>query len=558
VTRARLGALVPLAMLALLLGGSRAAAQGAHTVDLALVFVIPEVSFEEMLGSSEIAALATAGGAALMVPQGGLATEGSRLSFTTSLDVRFESLDTDLETAAATVRRTVSELGDRTVLVFVASTTTSPEMRERNDEVLPLVLAAGPAAELFPDAGQPRALTSDSTRRSGVVSDLDVFATLSGRFEPERGSIIRVTDDPAPFELHERYLAQRRLSVPFGTAALAYLGTVGVAALVLVARPGAVPPVVRRAVGWACLSVAMLAAGMFAAGHLPDLSYATAVPMVAIVTVFGTMAFSPLERRDVTLVPAGIGAGILAFFVVEALLGWRGMVTPLAGASQLDGARFFGLPNLAIGLLVGAGLWVAQRLPTRAGFALLCAVALLAGLPIAGANLGGAVTAFAAAGMWVAVRERERLGAWRGLAIAAASTVLGTAVIVIAHALSPDPTHVSGLGGSADGIAGVLERYRDRLEIGLDLIAEHPAVLVPVLGLPVALLVVLRPPEAIGASFARRLAWRDAVLVTLLAGVVAYLANDTGAAAAGLAFGLGVGGMLGVSLLTGAGKMGES
>jgi hypothetical protein len=37
---------------------------------------------------------------------------------------------------------------------------------------------------------------------------------------------------------------------------------------------------------------------------------------------------------------------------------------------------------------------------------------------------------------------------------------------------------------------------------------------------------------------------------------VAYLANDTGAAAAGLAFGLGLGGMLGVSLLARPGKMG--
>jgi hypothetical protein len=38
---------------------------------------------------------------------------------------------------------------------------------------------------------------------------------------------------------------------------------------------------------------------------------------------------------------------------------------------------------------------------------------------------------------------------------------------------------------------------------------------------------------------------------------VAYLVNDTGPAAAGLAFGLGLGGMLGVSLLAEHGKMGE-
>jgi hypothetical protein len=115
---------------------------------------------------------------------------------------------------------------------------------------------------------------------------------------------------------------------------------------------------------------------------------------------------------------------------------------------------------------------------------------------------------------------------------------------------------VSRFEETAGGIGGVLERYADRLRVGLDLIASSPAALVPVIGLPVALLVVLRPPPAIRSTFRRWPAWRDAVLVTVLAGFVAYLANDSGPAAAGLAFGLGFGGMLGVSLLAGAGKMG--
>ncbi|HSJ50186.1 MAG TPA: hypothetical protein VLA90_02720 [Actinomycetota bacterium] len=555
-SRARLGALLAICAL---VGGVDASFASApeDPVDLALVFLVPEVSFEEMLGSPEIASLATAGGAALMVPQGGVATEGWRLAPTTSADIRFESLETDLESAAATIRRTVAELGERRVLVFVASTTASPAMRDQKDEVHPLVMASGPASGLFPDPGDPRALTSDSTRRSGVVSDLDVATTLAAGSGSDRGSVIRVIDEPAPFELHERYLAQRRLSVPFGVAALAYLGAVGVAAVIFVARPLGTPDGWRRAAGWGCLSVATLATGMFAAGHLPELSYATAVPMVAIVAVFGTMAFSPLLRPDATLVPAGIGAAVIAFFVVEALLGWRGMVTPLAGASQLDGARFFGLPNLAVGLLVGAGLWVVPRLTTSMGFGVLCGIGLLAGLPVAGANLGGAVTAFAAAGMWLAVRERARLGAWRGLAVAAVSTIVGTGVVVAAHVVWPVPTHVTRIAETSGGLAGVIERYRDRLEIGVDLLSSHPAALVPVVGLPIALLVVRRPPAAIRSTFERRPAWRDAVLVTLLAGVVAYLANDTGAAAAGWAFGLGVGGMLGVSLLSGPGKMGS-
>jgi hypothetical protein len=299
----------------------------------------------------------------------------------------------------------------------------------------------------------------------------------------------------------------------------------------------------------------MLAAGLLAAGHLPELTYASAVPMVAIVTVFGTMAWSPLDRRDPTLVVAGIGAAVLVSFVAEALLGWTGMLTPLLGASQLDGARFFGMPNVAIGLLVGACLWVAQRMPVASGVGLLCAAGLFAGLPFVGSNLGGAVTAFAAAGMWLAIRDRARLGPARGVVAAATVTVAGTAVVLLAHALSPFETHVTRFERAASSVGGVLETITDRLRIGLDLVTSHPAALVPVAGLPLLLLVALRPPAAVRSTFERRPAWRDAVVVMALAGVVAVVANDTGAAAAGLAFGLGLGGMLGVSLLAGAGKM---
>jgi hypothetical protein len=39
--------------------------------------------------------------------------------------------------------------------------------------------------------------------------------------------------------------------------------------------------------------------------------------------------------------------------------------------------------------------------------------------------------------------------------------------------------------------------------------------------------------------------------------VIAYPVNDSGAAAVGLAFGLALGGMLGMPLLVGSSKMGE-
>jgi hypothetical protein len=334
-------------------------------------------------------------------------------------------------------------------------------------------------------------------------------------------------------------------------------GRGGLLAIAGLALGGRVPVRVRRAAAWGCLSIPALATALLAAGHLPELTYAAAVPFVAIVTVLGTMALSPLERRDPAWVPAGIGVGVLAFFVLEGILGWSAALTPLLGGSQLDGGRFSGLPNVFVGLLVGASLYVAQRLGTSEGVALIAGIGLFAGLPYLGSNLGGAVSLFAAAGMWLAVRERERLGLWKAVGAVAAMTVIGTGAILLAHALAPTPTHVTRFEEATGGLAGVWDTFVDRLRVGFDLIARNPAAVIPILGLPIALMVVRRPPVAIGSSLERRPAWRDAVLVTLLAGIVAYLANDSGPAAAGLAFGLGLGGLLGVSLLASAGKMGE-
>jgi hypothetical protein len=372
------------------------------------------------------------------------------------------------------------------------------------------------------------------------------------------GSTIEIIPGPPPFELHERYLAQRRTYVPIGTAGGIYLAIAGLGGIAALALGSRVPRAVRRVFGWGCLSVAALATAFLAAGHLPDLTYATVVPFVALVTVFGTLAFAPLEHRDVLLIPAGIGIAVLVYFAIEALLNWTAALTPFVGGSELDGGRFYGLPNVFIGLLIGACLWVAQRLKTGAGFALLVVVAVVAGFPYLGANLGGGASLFAAAGLWLAIRERERLGVWKGLGVFVGVTLLGAALILAAHAVSPFQTHVTRFEEQAGGLGGVFEKVWDRLNVGFDLIARNPFALIPVLGLPIAIAAVLRPPAALRPSLERSPAWRDAILVTLLAGVVAYVVNDSGPAAAGFAFGLGLGGLLGVSLLSEAGKMGES
>jgi hypothetical protein len=564
VTRARLGALAVCALVGFGLG-TPARAQEPRGRE-AYLFLVPGISFEDAMADGTLASLATDGGAGLMTLGGGLPTERGRGIGPRPEDVLVRWLDPAMlggvEPVATRIEETVTASGADRVLVVVASTSPSSDMRSSNDELHPLIVAEGPPGDLFAGGGQEGSITSDSTHRDGVVTDLDVMPTIAAflGIDPPAditGSVIEIIPGPPPFELHDRYLAQRRMYVPIGTAGGIYLAIVGLGAIAALALANRVPRGIRRILGWGCLSVAALATASLAAGHLPDLTYATVVPFVALVTVFGTLAFAPLEHRDVLLIPAGIGIGVLAYFAVETILSWTAALTPFVGGSELDGGRFYGLPNAFIGLLIGSSLWIAHRLRTIPGFGLLIGVALFAGLPYLGANLGGGVSLFAAAGLWLAMRERERLGPWKGVGVFVGVTVLGTAVILAAHAISPFETHVTRFEEQAGGLDGVLEKIGDRLQVGFDLIARNPFALIPVLGLPIAIAAVLRPPSALRPSLQRSPAWRDAILVTLLAGVVAYLVNDSGPAAAGFAFGLGLGGLLGVSLLSEAGKMGE-
>jgi hypothetical protein len=92
------------------------------------------------------------------------------------------------------------------------------------------------------------------------------------------------------------------------------------------------------------------------------------------------------------------------------------------------------------------------------------------------------------------------------------------------------------------------------LGIVFDQLTDTPLAALPVIGTLLLLVVVLRPPAAIAHSFEGHDAWRDAVLVILLGSIVAYLANDTGAAAVGFGFGFALSGLIDVSLAT-AGRM---
>src|SRR5207247_8028346 len=194
------------------------------------------------------------------------------------------------------------------VLVVVAPTTSSPAMMAGKDLVHPLVVGAGAASMLLELDGAPRTLAPDTTRRTGVATDLDVrppILRFLGRAVPSDldGLPLRVVDDPPPFQLHERYLAMRRMTVPVQTAAALYVTAGGLFGIGLIAMRRRAPRALARAGAWVGVSVPALAAALLAAGQLPTLSYAAVIPFVVAATVVGTLALAARARRGGLMPP---------------------------------------------------------------------------------------------------------------------------------------------------------------------------------------------------------------------------------------------------------------
>lgn len=469
-----------------------------------------------------------------------------------------KSFQTDL--AMQLLRTEISAATTNELQIIVLAANPPGASPPSEDYLTPIVLAQGYPPGLFPANGEMHTLTSDSTHRVGVVSNEDVAPTVLqflGESVPSEmlGSPIRTVDAPVPFRLHARYLDNICLRETVQVAAGGLLLLLGGALFVCawLRRRGSVRAGLVGA--WLSLTVPLLGASLLAAGSLPVLNGWTVGGFVLLVPLGVAAIAIRFRHRGELVPPAIVGGAILAYMTVELAAGSPSMLTTFLGGTGLDGARFYGIPNVDVGLVLGAVMWIVPSIRrTWVGFALIFAAGLLVGLPWFGAN--HEVGMFVAAGAWLALGGSWRRVTWRGVLVVLGVTALGLVAIFGADLVTATPTHgtrfLTGHGG-----VGVIEKLWDRLTIGLRLLALNPVGILYLAALPVVLFMTIRPGPRLGRTLERQPRWRVSMAITLAACIVAFFANDTGVSAVGLGFAAAAMGLAYMSLVAPPEKIGE-
>ncbi|MGB8955111.1 MAG: hypothetical protein WCC10_07040 [Tumebacillaceae bacterium] len=339
-------------------------------------------------------------------------------------------------------------------LVIVAAPQVSTQAAE-NREWLSLILEAGG------DVKAGTVLTSATTRREGIVSNLDVAPTILHFLgvEQEAGMIgypLQTTAKVEQAKLDGVYQAtvwtyQHRAVV---LTALGVLAGIGLLAAVAWWWNG----VAMRSVRWVrvlLFTVLAMPLCLYVLPLLrPDGLWEVAGGVVALFLLFVAIPFAVLPAcRTLTgrlLWLAAWTAGVVVFDV------WQGGMLARASLLSYDpivGARYYGIGNEYMGVLVGAAVLVygslrqsgrfSARVLGWSGVAVGVVLTAFFASPLLGTNTGGALTMAATVALCAAAEKRMRIVPALGLLAGA----LGGAVALL-FLLNQTAAHPSHIGAA--------------------------------------------------------------------------------------------------------------
>ncbi|MDD5447722.1 MAG: hypothetical protein PHO53_00940 [Actinomycetota bacterium] len=427
--------------------------------------------------------------------------------------------------------------------VVISPRATEDELKQGN-YLTPLV-AAG---EGF-DSG-PRILSSDSTRRMGIVDNSDFLPTVLNFFGiPIPGVVSGSGMKSSSCSESLEYLGKLDRQVPITRNArwmtivpYCVLNLILFALIIVRFFPrrfrleaGEGSQGLRRVLAPLCI--------VFLAGPLAFITISAffyenyAFPVLycivfMLIVGLGVWWLQKEKKLDSAVSLCLLTAGVL---ILDALFGGRLLMFPLLGGGALEGMRFFGFSNVIAGILISSSIWGAAGIisrdePQSGTRRLLVLVGLVfmsfvLGFGMFGANFGGFVTAIFTVLIFFFVLSPEFLS-WKKFVLAAIITLVSGALMLTIDALLVR-SH-AGRGVSL-GMERLIPIIQNKISIHLQEITKFliPAVIF-ILAIIAFLFWIRRPGSFWMREWEQNKPRMAALYSTLLGSLLGFAINDSG------------------------------
>jgi len=450
------------------------------------------------------------------------------------------------------IRRIANELDLNSSLLIVISPT-PPRSSVKDGNYLTPIFAAGPRFSRG-------LLTSDSTRRRGIVNNTDILATILAFFGIETpGNSVSLpirsirSNEMWPKSADSLFKMANQLDITMRARwpiLICYCILILLFAILTIVtllpqhfsfvkgmRLHSSPAILCP------LSLVLLSTPI--SFLLISLFRYKSITFPVLFTTFFSIAlglFSWFGIRKIRIVdPAAfillITVGII---VVDLASGERLSLLPLLGASALEGFRFFGLTNAIAALLISSSIWLAVFIlsgKAKRNFAwhavsiFFTLVAIIIGIGRMGANLGGFIAASATFLIFTYANSRKEFNL-KSIATIASFILIGTAFIVLLDFLFFH-AHAGRLVQS--GFSRFLPIVRGKVSIHIGEIGVFPIPSVLLIFSAIGLAFWLRKPSGFPKNFFERYPLEaGACFSTLVGGLFAFVFNDSGIAMLGI------------------------
>lgn len=446
-----------------------------------------------------------------------------------------------------------SGLDQNKTLLIIATPSPSAEAIEAEDNLTPL-LVVGPTFE-------PGLLTSETTRQKGLVANFDLAPTVLkflGASVPYgmagRSLHSQAHSDPVGYLLsfHQRAVVTHQLRGPTLTTfvSLIVLTLIAGAILLIFGLKNRKPLKATQNVllYLLCLPLAFLLTSL--------VKYDSFVTPIALSVAIGFVVAigAGLGGKKYLSPIIWVSLATCGAIVLDTLTGAHLMARSILGYSPILGARFYGIGNEYMGVLLGAsiiltGLWLdrlgASPWQLRAAGVLFLGLVILIALPSLGANVGGTIAAVGGCGVAYLVFSGKRIGGWQiaaivGIVLLALLTILGV------DFLSAGQSHVGRAAGlvKEGGAAEALKIIQRKLALNIRLIRYTVWTRLLLTVLIIFPLLLLRPVGMLTRIKKKHPHLMGSLWGIAIAAILAFVFNDSGVVAAATTMLFAIGALL--------------